>query len=170
MDGREVIVLSLLATAAQAATAAAATGACCCTGVAARQQRSFCCQQHPAMAMVRDAEGRLPISVLLGDGYVEAARTVLPATDTHTALATIVAAVERQQCPCLHTSPASGRSAAQTGSWCPPPARAWALPCQWWRTNHAPQLVRRLLPAERQRLPACPVPPPLPACICVLPS
>ena len=46
----------------------------------------------PATAMVRDALGRLTILVMLWMGMTQAARTVLPATETHAALVALTAA------------------------------------------------------------------------------
>ena len=76
------------------------------------------------------------MDVLAGwQGHLEAARAVLPATETHAAVVAIVAAAEAEV-PCLKTSPTSGHSAAQTGSWCPPTVRVWVPPCREWHSGH----------------------------------
>ena len=151
VGAREAIVHALLATAAQAAMAAAGNGPLPLHGASSEAAAHLLLAAAPAAAMVRDVGGRLPIDVQLENGCVEAAHAVLPATETHAALAAIVAAGE-VALP-LFADVACQRQ-LNRGDWqlVPTPCAVLgaALPAVARRSRaEAGQVVRRLLPAER---------------------
>ena len=124
----------------------------------------------PATAMVREASGRLPVGAMLQGGRVEAANTVLPVTETRAALAAIVAAGEAAvplfaDVACQRPLLSADWQLVST----PCPGLGAALPVVVCRSRaEAGQVVRRLLPAERQRLRASALclPHSLPASVC----
>ena len=154
LGGREAIVRALLATAAHAVLAAAGDGRLPLHWASSRAAAQLMLAAAPATAMVHDAQGRLPVDVLLGYGWVEAACAVLSATETHAALAAIVAAGEAAV-PLFAV--VACQQPLSSADWelvpTPCPGLAVALPAVARRSGaEAGQLVRRLLPAEQQRL------------------
>ena len=110
----------------------------------------------PATAMVRDAGGCLPMAAQLEFGHLAAARAVLPATEAHAALA-VLAAAGGMALPLL--ADIAYQRPLSRADWqlvpTPCPGLFAALPAVARRSRaEAGQLVRRLLPAERQRLQA----------------
>ena len=165
----EAIVRALLSTAAQAAMAADGCGRLPLHWTRSEAATQLLVAAAPATAMVRDAEGLLPIDALLEGRDVEAARAVLPATETHAALAAFVGAGEAAvplfadvacQRPISSADwPLVPTPCAGLGAALPAVAR---VTCRGRPGREAAAACGAAAPAG-----LCPVPPPLPACISV---